>query len=340
MHIGIDLILQKVNSNIISSLEPEEKDWVLNEEMYRFIKQRTEPKSNDKRLGFERNQKRYDDIKPLLQPATLSCYTRDTESVFSFLPSDYIFLVNDRSLTKDLCGNAYSTVGTTAVNKHILCLPILDDENLYVDTIISINDVELFSTANYPQFEDGLSAVDAKFQLIPFIIEALRKAGYECKYEYFHSIQCLGGIVVVGDVALEADVYYGDTHYIYQSTTQSYTKINSNISGLKEYENRLSRTQDIHTIRTYSFSKSVFDSPISGLEQGKIYAYHEQKFIIAGINIEYIRKPKQISLPLNQGCELDEPAQKEIVENSAKRIAGLTGSQNYPNIINENLLKE
>ena len=70
MHIGIDMILQKVNSNVISSFEPEEKDWVLNEEVNRFIKQRLSILSNEKRLGFQDTQKRVDDLKNLITSKT------------------------------------------------------------------------------------------------------------------------------------------------------------------------------------------------------------------------------------------------------------------------------
>lgn len=341
MHIGIDLILQKVNSNIISSLKSEEKDWMLNEEMYRFIKQRTNPQSNDKKTGFEKDQKRYDDIKPLIAPASLPAYNRDTNSIFSYLPSDYIALVNDRSLTKDLCGNSYSTVTTISVSKHILCLPIIDDNsNLYVNTVITINGVSVFNTANYPQFVGGLPSSTSKFELIIFIIEALRDAGYEAKYEYFYDTHCLNGIIIVGDVALTGIVTYNIAPHTYNSNPKSLVKINPSVSGLVEYPNRLSNTEDIHQLREYSFTQSKFDSPLSGLERGVIYAYHERKFILTSIDIDYIRKPKQISLPLGQGCELDEPAQREIVDNTAKRLAGLTGNSIYPSIINENLIKE
>ena len=104
--------------------------------------------------------------------------------------------------------------------------------------------------------------------------------------------------------------------------------------------NRLVKTEDLFELLTSAFGKTLSKSPISSLKEDLIFVYHNQKFICPQIRIDYIRKPKKINLSLYQDCELHDSIHQEIVENTAKRIAGLTFSQVYNNIINENLNKE
>lgn len=42
-HIALDIQCQKLNSNAYSNVLPEQKDWLLNESVLRFIKQRINP---------------------------------------------------------------------------------------------------------------------------------------------------------------------------------------------------------------------------------------------------------------------------------------------------------
>ena len=44
MHLGLDLELRKLNSNVFGSLEPQEKDLILNNAGLRLIKNRINPK--------------------------------------------------------------------------------------------------------------------------------------------------------------------------------------------------------------------------------------------------------------------------------------------------------
>ncbi len=342
MHIGLDLLLQKVNSKALDSFEPEEKDWALNEEVLRFVKQRISAFSNDKHKGFQDGQKRFDDLKPLITPAILPAYVRDSNSVFNYLPSDYLTLINDRSTTKDLCGTPYSTVGTLSVTKWINCLKIKDDPtNLYKFFKIRINGTQVFTIADYPVYAtSGLPSLSSKFELINLVMRVLTDLGYVCKYRSYYDTTCEGGIIIVSDASLTIDAEYFPTDIVTTtSTSKAFTGFQPVING-KESPNRLTSTEPLYNLLDSSFGGTIASNPLSTLEGDKIIVFHKQKFIASTINISYLRYPRKISLSLNQDCDLDDWIQLEIVDNTAKRLSGLIDSGNYKDIINENLLKE
>ena len=108
MHIGIDVGIQKLNSNVFRNLEPQEKDWLLNEAVYKFINNRISNKTNAIQQGYQSIQKRYDDIESLLTKKTLTAYKIDAKTVFGFLPYNYFHLDSDLS---NVAFNCVSIVG-------------------------------------------------------------------------------------------------------------------------------------------------------------------------------------------------------------------------------------
>lgn len=343
MHIGIDLQLQKLNSNVISSLRSEEKDWLLNEEVIRFIKQRINPASNDKRVGFEATQKRYDDLRVLITPASLPVYVNDNDSVFTYLPSDYFTLINDRSVTKDLCGVSYSTIATSIDTFYIASLPIADDNtNLYATFQVKINGSIIFDLSNY--VTGGLPSSNSKFVIVNYLLQRIAEiptllGGFSGKYENYFGVSVAGAVIIVGKSPFTYNIVYVGNTVSGNGLGVNYTKVTTPLKST-EVPNRLAKTEDVYTLLSTSFGTTFAHTPITLLEGSKLIAFHKQKFILSSLNISYIRKPKKIDISLNQGCELSESIHQEIVENTAKRIAGLVGSQQYNNIINENLLKE
>lgn len=345
MHIGIDLIMEKVNSKSIDAFEPEEKDWALNEEVLRFVKQRSSELSNDKKLGFQATQKRYDDIKSLITPVSLPTYIQNNNSVFSYLPSDYIGLINDRTVLKNLCGASYSAIGTTGVNKYVCIIPIANDAtNLYSKLKIRINGVQGFSIFDYPNLiKDvtyGVTTVSYKFAVIDLVVQVLNTNGFACKYSDFWDVSSNGAIIMVRDVPFTVDIEYAPATIVSVASTLKALLSFSTQTNTIEKPNRLTDTEILYDLLNSSFGTTTVESPISSLERGKIILHHKQKFIPTTLNIDYIKKPRKISLSLNQACDLDESVHSEIVENTAKRLAAFTMSEAYKNIINENLLKE
>lgn len=97
LHIGIDIGLQSISSNRKLSIEPAEKDWVLNTVMIQEINNKINPKSNIKGEGFEETVKRIDDLESIKEDSSeilnLPIYKFSDYASYVPLPPDYHRLI-------------------------------------------------------------------------------------------------------------------------------------------------------------------------------------------------------------------------------------------------------
>jgi len=137
MHYDFKLKFNKLDSSDYRNFQIPEIDWMLNEGMWLFLKQRYGI-NNAKNTGFEGSQKRIDDLRNLVIKNVLlpSAASTEANSVSASLPSDYVFAVRIKA-------NAAKTTCTDS--KMITCRPTQHDD---LDSIL--ND------PNYsPSFEWG-----------------------------------------------------------------------------------------------------------------------------------------------------------------------------------------
>lgn len=112
MHYAVDQGLQKVASSVYDYFLPEEVDFWLNRAQERFIKQRLYKQTDPKKVGFEGNVKRMDDLRLLITVDYTDGVTPDsTVDFIDFdLPIDYMFLVNARvTVHVNHCGEQVDT---------------------------------------------------------------------------------------------------------------------------------------------------------------------------------------------------------------------------------------
>ena len=119
MHYDFKFKLNKVDSSDYSNFKIPEIDWLLNESMEVFLKQRYGI-NNTKREGFEATQKRIDDLRNLVikDSDLVATFNSLTDSFETTLPDDYIFAVRLRAeIQKEECGR-----------KICVCVPTQHDD--------------------------------------------------------------------------------------------------------------------------------------------------------------------------------------------------------------------
>lgn len=112
MHYAVDQGLQKVASSVYDYFLADEVDFWLNRAQERFIKQRLYRATDPKKIGFEGNVKRMDDLRMLITADYTDGVTPDdTVDFINFdLPIDYMFLVNARvTFHVNHCGEQVDT---------------------------------------------------------------------------------------------------------------------------------------------------------------------------------------------------------------------------------------
>lgn len=112
MHTALLQGLQRVNANAYDFFTAEERDHWLNRAQERFIKDRAFITGDVKRIGFEGNQKRLDDIRTIVVQNYTDTFDMTTVAQWRQvdLPADYLYLVNIRAdIRKDNCGKVTIT---------------------------------------------------------------------------------------------------------------------------------------------------------------------------------------------------------------------------------------
>ena len=112
MHFAVDQGLQKVASSVYDYFLPQEVDFWLNRAQERYIKQRLYKQTDPKKVGFEGNVKRMDDLRMLITADYTDGVTpQPLQDFIDFdLPIDYMFLVNARvTMHVNHCGEQVDT---------------------------------------------------------------------------------------------------------------------------------------------------------------------------------------------------------------------------------------
>jgi len=352
MHIGIDIGVQKMNSEKLEDLRAEEKDWVLNEAQLRFIKNRTNRKSNQKKDGFEDTIKRYEDIEELIESVSLPVYIKDSETMFSILPYNHFLLVDSFS---DIIYNCNDVIKTEIdIIKKISIVKFKEDTvKKFKEYKLSYNDgtnlTDIFNMQDYSFTENsptgnGLIDNEERFYIVAHILEVVNRLNdlevywenYNGKY-YPNSFIFTTNNQNASSIDVNIDLTTIETYNFTDLIFKSYTT-DETIKG--KYPHRLVKTDDIRHLMQHSFGKTIYSSPLSTMSKNFLNCYHDKRFIFSKLYVEYIRKPRLISLSLNQSCSLNDKFHEEIVDEAVQLIKARINANDYRNIINENLLKE
>lgn len=348
MHIGLDVGVQKLNTDILDNIVPEQKDWVLNEAMLRFIKNRVNPKSNPKQEGFEHNVKRIEDLEDLYEQINLPVFIEDTEKQYAVLPSDYFLLIEGESSVVYNCNNVNKNIGS--INELSCIVPFTDNstatpfEGFRVTQLQGTIQTILFDINNY-QFVSNvangiLNSVEEKFYIVHHVLEIInRNTNIEVYWEVYKNVYSPNSFIFItnDETNTGIEINVGGTIYSFNITALPvYTTTDKNIG---KQPSRLVSTKVRHHLK-HPFLTTRFDSPIFNLFNKQVKIYHNEKFILSKFHLSYIRKPRLISLSLGQSCEVNANFHEEIVDIAVQLIKSRIEAKDYRNIINENLLKE
>lgn len=359
IHIQFDLVFQSMNSKVRKRLESQEIDWVFNEAAISFVKERTNPKTNLKKDGFQDTVKRYEDVEQLISTVPLPLYlssntasfSQYTDTYYSFKPFDHLNYIPENGFAikgSADCPFDFSKALTTSVITGSKCIiPFPDTEEtsspFYNNFILKVDGVTVFDATTIPSFNGSILVQDLKFYLVSKIIETINNSGsnlkaYWCKYgKDYHSNSL---IIVSTSVNTTCQITYGgsfDTSYSFTQTSASKSVLVN--TSVDEYPCRLIKTTERRSLLNNSFGSTKLTSPIVSLEDNIILVHHKKRFISDVLLLSYVRKPRKIDLLLDIGSELSDDVCFEIINLAVRKLINRNESS-YQNIINENALDD
>lgn len=353
MHIEIDLELQKLNSQISKDIRPIEKDWFLNNEVLKFIKQRTNFLSNFKGLGFQETLKRVEDIKDLIKTRNCFVETNSRGEQIVKLPSDYLHYVRGDVYMHKTCTLTVSKTQTNIYSCDIdLAFPTNNTLATYTISITLANNtvVVLFDAVNLPS---GY-IVTTEFNKQTFMLKKALKVSLEQKIKEVLSPNSQLYWDNTNTIVLESDVAF--TNVFVTRTNQTNAQdpnevlIYSPVQKLMEYYPRISSplrakirpiSEEILTdVENSNLSKSQAKSPIVTIQRDCIKFSKLSGVVFGSVDITYISKPQLIDLYLNSHLNMSTNVCKEIVSNTVRFLKAIIESQNYQAYAQENILIE
>ena len=117
----------------------------------------------------------------------------------------------------------------------------------------------------------------------------------------------------------------------------------------KRYKNFTTDLTATVRIENEEFKTNASNSYLSGSKDESCLAYLREdsvnfilpKGVIYGVcHLTYICKPSKINLSLQSDCNLSDETMEEIVANTAQRLHGVIGTDNYEKYVKENVLIE
>ena len=360
MHIEVNQGLQKISANRTRKYFSEEIDWVLNKVQDRFIQSKLSTKENGK---FERNHLDLDALKNLIKDARLIYfYNNDILSQTNIkginryiwlLPDDYAYLISSSSEVLNLCGgkapniiysdNSFLSVniGKTSATAPPLYISVEIDTTLWGN--ININQ------GIYPNWKGYQKVTDNKL-LIPILLQMLRNnpstyptgddivpenvtKGIRFEKYGFHYYP--NSFIFWGDtssIQSELGIYYDDSPITLQKSLLSgrFASYDIEKSTTILAQNRILENEKVISSLQSSYYKTTYLSPISEVKDGMLYTYSDNSFIINSTLIQYIKKPRQMSLSLLQNCELSEEFHQLICDLAVEYIQNrITDVESY-----------
>ena len=369
MHIEVLQGLQKVDSFQQDMFQPEEIDFQLNKQQDRFIEQLTNQKFQDRqvRLDYIKNLIVKNKTLPVYIPlATDSNFEANMQ--YGVLPSNYLHMVSDRSeiVTRKSCDDIMYTPTETNETIQVLQFPDPDVDPTTGSYYLGLEITPDGDTTNKlyktrfdvnpldPTLGSKITEPDYISPLVKDILENIDLKTFGNKdqvyWEYYRGEYYPKSFIIVSTERFSITTFLNDGNPQGSITSQASpipvqgvikkNVLKDNSDGLTTIvENKLSEGDELYEFRKNTFYKPTIQEPHSTLSEGFIYLYREASYILTALTIDYIRKPRQISLLLNQGCELAGSAPRLIVDAAVEYFKLVIENPSYQGILQDNQIR-
>lgn len=328
LHIEIDLLLQKINTHWNQNLLPQEKDVFLNREVTRFIKQRLNKLSNIKGQALYDTIKRTIDLVPLIKTVKLPVMFDNTKEARILLPFDYLYYVSTGLYTCCTCKDLAISKGTYY---ELEFPPIKEVSELPLGIKNGLFEFRIEPTDIPSEYliEDSIPIYKNQDMLINAMMILLQKKNntlIEFTFDYSKGkiIARCSTPFVIGVSVANAVTY--DTHEDFKSDLLASVRIED-----EEF---------IYSARKSYLSGSSDESCLAYLREKSVHFLVPSGVIYKTAKLTYISKPTKINLSLQSNCNLTSETMEEVVANTAQRLHGIIGTDNYEKYVKENILIE
>lgn len=345
MHIELDMELQKINSFATTTLIPQEKDWLLNNEVLKYIKSKYRPKPQTGSMGIEVLTKDLTDLKSWIKTKkNIEGNIVDGQCSFP-LPDDFLFPVSSLSHVVKDCDKDIDIVEK---EKHLYFLDLTTTEAIEAFEVNYVNVItrNLFSLSNLPDgYLTSYNREKQTFLLINALKQQLKEhlnrygLSTSLYWEKYDNIFKPNTFIIVSDTPITTLTYtLNNTTKNLSHSVLKYDTIDKD-TKLRS-KNRIVEHEFLYDMVTSYLSKSTDRSPISTYDNQNLNVILPSSVIINKVDLIYICKPTLIDVLLNRNLNADTYIKKEIISNTARHCKAIFNDPDYQLYIRENILTE
>ena len=331
LHIELDLLLQKVNNHWNQSFLPAEKDLFLNREITRFINRRIDRLSNKKQTGLYDTIKRTVELSPLLRTAKIPViYNIEQKEVKILLPFDFLEYISSEISVCCSCKNLELKTGNYYIAelppiKNINSLPLIVKQGLYSLTIDNTDiPSDYLIESSIPAYTNEMMITNA----LSILFKQKNNLEVEIKYNKEKRVFVLRSLKPF-------EVLYNKGSVDVKAVKHNNYVISDNVMSSVD-------------IIDEEFKSDIKRSYLSGAKPDKalgVFRKDEMLYTLNGViadyvNLTYLCKPAKIDLLLQSNSDLSDTTLEKIVADTAQRIMGVLGTDNYAKFVEENTLLE
>jgi hypothetical protein len=341
MHLEVEQKLQEQASYQRDRILPDAIDLALRQAEEQLIKENVD-------IRFADRETKLKNIQPLLEKNRVKSIfipqvadaDYESDAVFTELPADMLYLLNARVevITSTNC-DANPSLGTTSYTEYITTVSFpnssLGSAPYYTGFKLTRSGPTVFYTSP-TAFANRFQDKNQKYEIISNVLDTINRPGSTLRayWEHYNGTYAAQSFIFVNttnDTTITLNTYASD------GTTPDITTSGNSVARIRTTYNRsliagLTNSvvntnvpvKEVETDLIYkmqklnSFTKSKSYEPLAAKSANNLYVYLNEGFIVTNMLLDYIRKPRQISLILNQSCELDPSLHREVTDRAVE----------------------
>lgn len=355
LHLQVNQRLQEVASYKRDKYFPEEIDMALNKAMFRLLEKGVETNFQDTQVNLspvsaliQKNR-----ALELIVPSTTDpLYEAGLLTSYAVIPNDHYWTINTRveELHNPLNCETAPTLASTAYLEYtaILSYPTPITTPYYAALTLSSTIQGTLYTAP-TELAAGVITEPGKYVLTQNLLESFyRNTTTRVYWERYRDRYTKNSFIVVssnplGTVSLSSTglvtitVVATQTSYTMYNRTAIVPSTSQEVSiGTPRIEKGNYLYQSI-TQNIYYAPKR--EEPLLNQTLDYFITYRDESFLITRLYLDYIRKPRTISLSLSQNCELADSTHNKLVDLAVEILRLDTKDQAYPATIQDTELR-
>lgn len=341
LHIQLDILLQKVNSNSNKDFLPQEKDYLINREIMKFIRQRFNPKSNNKGESIFDIIQRNQDLNSLIRTVPIDVIYIDEREVGYQLPFDFLSYIGTEVNIYPKC------VGQTVPSQNV---PIYYGAFSPIKVIGGLNaglvslttggtTYPLFNLSQLPEQylpQDDIEDYKKAFIYNNAMLYSLKKnvpKGVEVRFNnHLQEFEFRSKLPIVLSYSLNGSP---QNVRLWNNITVT-TFISSPLSS----EVRIIDEEVKGQIRKSSLSGSTAESVVGYLRENEVKLFNPKNAVVTKANLTYICKPAVVDVLLDSNSDLPDSILDQIISNTAESLKAIISSDTYEKFAKDNILIE